>query len=257
MLYDPITKGLLTKYGGLSMTGYYEMANRMVLQLRSLLVAATQVLFPAIAELNEKNSETIYSLYKNSYRILLYIALPFFSAIVAFTPIISHLWIGYYEGSFILFSVVLSFSWFFNTLVGPAYFANLGIGELAWNTVGSVLTAVLNLVLGVILGGLWGGIAVVIAWVLSLITGNLVTLVSYHRKNKIPVSDFFPRENIGIGLASVAVLAISLLVYRLLIDKLSLLGISGVTVFATMAIIAFPLWQHPMRKRLVEACLNR
>jgi len=50
MFYDPITKALLSKYGGPSLVGYYEMASRMILQLRALIVSANQVLVPVIAE---------------------------------------------------------------------------------------------------------------------------------------------------------------------------------------------------------------
>jgi O-antigen/teichoic acid export membrane protein len=51
MLYDPITKALLTKFGGLSLVGYYEMANKLIYQIRSLKVSANQILVPAFADL--------------------------------------------------------------------------------------------------------------------------------------------------------------------------------------------------------------
>lgn len=112
MLYDPITKALLTKFGGLAMTGFYEMANRMILQFRALLVTTNQVLVPTIADLKEKNPEIIQKVYSDSYRLLLYIALPLFSLTITFTPIISQVWIGYYEATFVLFpscSVLVGF----------------------------------------------------------------------------------------------------------------------------------------------------
>jgi hypothetical protein len=42
MLYDPITKGLLVKFGGLDLAGYYEMANRLVVQLRGFIVSVVR-----------------------------------------------------------------------------------------------------------------------------------------------------------------------------------------------------------------------
>ena len=68
MLCDPITKALLSKFGGLSMVGYYEMASRMVGQFRALIVSANQVLVPAIADLKEKTPERIHSVYQTSYQ---------------------------------------------------------------------------------------------------------------------------------------------------------------------------------------------
>ena len=49
MMYEPVTKGLLSRYGGLAMVGYYEMASRMVFQFRIMIVSANQVLVPVIA----------------------------------------------------------------------------------------------------------------------------------------------------------------------------------------------------------------
>jgi len=59
ILYDPITKALLSKFGGLSMLGYYEMASRLVQQFRALIVSANQVIVPTIADLKEKTPERI------------------------------------------------------------------------------------------------------------------------------------------------------------------------------------------------------
>jgi O-antigen/teichoic acid export membrane protein len=250
MLYDPITKALLTKFGGLAMTGFYEMASRMILQLRALLISANQVLVPTIAELQEKDQEIIQKVYKDSYRLLLYISLSFFFVIIVFIPIISQIWIGQFENTFILFAILLAGGWFLNTLTAPAYFANLGRGELRWNTIGHVMIAVLNLVLGWLLGSVYGGIAVVVAWIFSLIAGSVIILVAYHHRHKIPISELFPKENIGLGLASIGGLFISLVLYQLLKNNLSLLVISSIVILVFFAIIGVPIWLHPMQKRL-------
>jgi len=44
MLSDPLTKALLSKFGGLAMVGYYEMAYRMLSQFLAIMVNANQVL---------------------------------------------------------------------------------------------------------------------------------------------------------------------------------------------------------------------
>ena len=70
MLFEPTAKALMAKYGGLNMTAYFEMANRMVIQFRSLLVAANQAVVPRIAALQEREPETVRSTYCESYRIV-------------------------------------------------------------------------------------------------------------------------------------------------------------------------------------------
>jgi O-antigen/teichoic acid export membrane protein len=250
-LYDPVTKSLLTKFGGLEMTGFYEIASRMIIQLRGLLVTVNQVLVPAIADLAEKNPEYIQIVYKDSYRLLVYITLPIFSAVIASIPIISQVWIGHYESIFVIFAILLAVGWFLNTLAAPAYFANLGIGELRWNTIGHVIIAVSNIGLGWLLGSIFGGTAVVLAWVFSLITGSLVIPISYHYRHKIPITELVPKENRVIGLASVAGMSISLLLYYQMNNQLSPPVLATVVALVFSTIVIFPVWLHPMRKRSI------
>ncbi len=253
LVYDPITKALLVKFGGLPMTGFYEMASRMVLQLRALLVAANQVLVPAIADLLEKDQTIIQNLYKNSYRLLLYIALPTFSAIIAFAPAISQIWIGHHENTFILFSTLLAVGWFLNTLSGSAYFVNLGIGEMRWNTIGHLIIAVLNFCLGLILGSVYGGIGVVVAWAFSLIVGSFTIPISYHYRHNIPIIELLPKESGVIGLACIIALSVSLLLYYYLVSRVIFAGTAMIVVFVFFLLVAIPFWLHPVRKPLARA----
>ena len=252
MLYDPITKALLTKFGGLAMVGFYEMASRMILQLRALLVNANQVLVPTIADLQENNQEIIRKVYKDSYRLLLYIALPIFSAIIAFTPLISQVWIGHYENIFVFFSILLVIGWFLNTLTVPAYFANLGIGELRWNTISHLTIAALNLGLGLLLGSIYGGPAVVVAWVFSLIIGSIIIPISYHNRHKISGIELLPKENAPVGFASIIGIFSSLLIYHQLYSKLTPLVMGATLVLIFFFIFWIPIWVHPMRKHLMR-----
>ena len=64
MLYEPTTKALLSKFGGLSLVGFYEMASRLVSQVKSLLVNANQVMVPVIAAALHNNKEEITKIYK-------------------------------------------------------------------------------------------------------------------------------------------------------------------------------------------------
>jgi len=249
MLYDPVTKTLLTKFGGLEMTGFYEMASRMIMQLRGLPIAANQVLVPAIAELVEKDPEVIGKIYRDSYRLLFYVTLPIFSAVIAFTPLISELWIGHFERIFVLFATMLAVGWFLNTLTTPVYFSNLGTGELYWNTIGYLTIAILNLALGVVLGSFFGGIGVVIAWVCSLVIGSLVIPISYHIKYKISMLELVPMENSGVGVASMTGLFISFLLYHQMVNHLTPLILATIVALVFSAILIMPVWSHPMRKR--------
>ncbi len=256
MLCDPITKALLTKFGGLVMTGFYEMASRMIVQVRALLVSANQVLVPTVADLQERNPNIIQSVYRDNYRLMFYIALPFYSIIIALTPLISEIWIGHYETYFVVFSILLAVNLFINTLSVPAYFSYLGIGKLKWNTLGHVIPAVMNVILSFSCGFLFGGIGVVSAWILSSITGSLVIAISYNRIYRIPYSELLPRESMRLAAACFIGVFLALLIYYQFNHTLMITIATIITLISFSIIIITPLWSHPMRRRMMGWIAN-
>lgn len=254
MFYDPVTKALLSKFGGLSMVGYYGMANKIIQQLRALLPSATYALVPTVAELKEKTPHKIKFIYLSSYRLLFYIALPLYSWVILCAPFISKLWIGYYQPTFVFFTILLAIGWFMNILNIPAYFVYLGIGELRWNIMSHLSIALLNAGLGFILGRFYGGFGVVTGWILSLILGSSIVYLSYHIRYKIPFNELFPYKSRIVGL--VCLLSI---LFEFLIFTFSQISYSTNTIllnfvnsiFFSVIIFIF-LWFHPMRKQVLS-----
>jgi O-antigen/teichoic acid export membrane protein len=244
-----VTKSLLTKFGGLHMTGYYEMANKMIIQIRGIVFNANKVLVPAIANLQERQPDIIQGIYLKSYRLLLYMAVPIFTGVVALSPVISRLWIGHYEQLFVSFVVMLAIGWFSNALLGPAFVSNLGMGRLKWNTTSNIVMALMNTVLGFLLGKYIGGSMVVAGWMVSLVTGSLVVIVSYHRTHKISFAELMPKESALMLLASIGALTASGAFYRYE-QKMSPVMLLMCVVLIFMAVMAMPVLRHPMRKSL-------
>ncbi len=260
MFCAPITKVLLSKFGGLSMVGYYEMANRMVQQFRALIVSANRVLVPSIADLQEKNPERIRPVYLTNYNLLFYLALPLYTLIIISTPLISELWIGHYEEVFIIFAILLSTGNFLNTLAGPSYFANLGTGALRWNVIGHITIAILNALLGITFGFLFSSYGVVIAWVLALSFGSAVIYVAYHITNNIPLSELFPKDSRAIAVFYIAILLISLMLQPKINNSVNAITLNILLITAFLFVILIPLYLHPMRRQLmgwVSELLNK
>jgi O-antigen/teichoic acid export membrane protein len=251
VFYDPITKGLLSKFGSLAMVGYYEMVSKMIQQFRALIVSANQVLVPAIADLHERNPEMIKDVYLTSYRLLFYLLLPLYSMIIVCTPIISELWIGYAEEVFILFSILLTIGWFFNTLSVPAYFAYLGIGELRWNVAGHIMIGLLNVGSGFLLGTFYGGTGIVIAWVSALSLGSIMIHLSYHIKNRIPFAELLPKASRIITLVCIVGIFITLKTYYTFNHSVNTNILYGINLVSFSIIVVILLWFHPMRKSLI------
>jgi O-antigen/teichoic acid export membrane protein len=252
MLCDPLTKALMTMFGSLSAVGYYQMASRMVQQFRTLIISANQVVVPVIADLQERNPESVQRLYWDSYRLLFYISVPFYAVIAVLVPVISRMWIGGYEETFVLYSVLLVIGWFVNTLSGPAYFANLGTGDLRWNTIGHVSTALLNIGLGFVLGSLYGTNGVVFGWVCALVLSSLVIIVPCHLQHGIRLRELVPRESVGLVLASLVAVVVTVVLYSQLEGAWSLVALTSALGLLFVLVVIIPAWFHPMRRFLVS-----
>jgi O-antigen/teichoic acid export membrane protein len=242
MLLDPVSKALMTLFGGLSATAYYEMANRMVGQLRALLVAANQAVVPKIAGLHERAPGEIGRMYAENYRVMFFMSLPLYTAVAMLAPLAGEFWIGHYEERFVLFAALFSLAYWINTLAAPAYFVNLGTGRLGWNVAGTVVTTVANAVLGYLLGTLAGGTGVAWGGVLATMTGSGLLLLGYHRDHRISCAGLLPGESRWLLLACSLGLAAAWAVQ----DRGGLAGL------VCLAVIAPAFWVHPLRQRLHE-----
>jgi O-antigen/teichoic acid export membrane protein len=250
VLTDPLTKVLLARFGGLEMVGFYEMASRMLMQLRGLLVAPNQVIVPVIARLHEAQPGRVDMLYRESYQLQAYLALPFYAAIAAVLPAFSRLWLGQIEPTFVLFGLLLTAGWFLNGFINPAYFANLGIGRLTWNTWSHVAIGVLNAALGLAAGLLFGGIGVVAAWVVALVLGSSPVLIAFHRERGLPAVAALPRDLGWMAATSLLAVGIAWTITSALGERLPPLVDVLVAGLVTAVLVAVPVWRHPLRRRL-------
>lgn len=247
---EPVTKALLTKFGGLGMTGLYDLASRLVVTTREILIQANQVLIPTVAGLQESDPAVIPAIYEKSYRLIFYLAVPAFTCIVIASPLVSLVWLGRYESVFIEIVAMLAAAWLVNALSNPAYVVDLATGALRWVTIGCMFTAILNVVLGLVLGKAFGGIAVVVASVSSLILGYAAILVAYHLENRVPFHMLVPPQNMTIvaGSATAAIVFLPFFAGGRVSSLFSApiaVGIPG----ALMTIL-IPMWMHPMRRRV-------
>ncbi|MBA3035687.1 MAG: oligosaccharide flippase family protein [Desulfobacterium sp.] len=179
MLFDPLVKALMSKFGGLEALGYYQMANKLILQGRSLIVEASRVMVPAIAALQKHDIVKATQLFLISYRITFYVAVLFYGLLGIFITTISMLWLGHYQATFIQYALLLNLGWFTNTLIGPAYLANLGTGKLRPNMISHFIMGLCSLLVGIPLGFYYGGVGVVVGTISGLITGSIFLLISH------------------------------------------------------------------------------
>jgi O-antigen/teichoic acid export membrane protein len=246
-----VTKALLAKFGGLAMTGFYDMASRWVFTFRELIVQANLVLVPTVSSLRERDSAAIPRIYLESYRVIFFLAVPAFTFLAVVSPIVSHIWLGRYEPAFVRFVALLAAGWLVNVLSNPAYVVDLGTGALRWVSIGCAATAVLNPLLGYLAGRYSGATAIVAVAALSLSLGYLIILVAYHVENRVSFLQLIPSHSAGLVCAS-ALGVIGFLPYFCSDFGHAMSSAKTISVMALAVLtMILPIWRHPLRKRLM------
>ena len=214
MLYEPITKGLISKFGGLAVLGYYEMAARLVNQVRALIVNANQVMVPVVAHTNSTQKENLKELYNKMMSITFFVNVLLISVLLIFTPIISILWIGHWEPIFVFSMLLLSTSIFVNILIGPAYFSCVGEGNLNLILKSQIMIGILNLILGEVLGYYFSGKGVIVSWAISVAISSFYLFYNYQKEKDIPLTNLFTKYNVILFFVSVLVTIFSFVLYN-------------------------------------------
>lgn len=231
ILYDPITKGLLGRFSGLQSVAYYEMSNRLISQIRNVIVNSNQVLVPVIASSKSTAGNSVENIYIKSFHVVSLVSLVSMVISVASCSYICFYWVGSFSRDFILCTTILSVSMFFNIISGPAYFGNIGEGTLkpllyqhSFLAIANVFLALLLNFFGVLYGSVW-------AWGISLFLASTYMLLYYQRRKKIKFSDVLKREDYGIITFSIIVTI--LFCY---LNNLEIKGISSVFMYLWLRI---------------------
>lgn len=216
LLYEPTTKMLLSKFGGLTLLGHYEMASRMVNQFRSLLVSANQVVIPVVAEtVKTKSKEYMNGFYASMNRVMVLFAFPLATILLILTPFISIIWVGYYEQEFVISSYILIMGYTVNIMSSPAFFSCMGEGHLNIPVASHTSMAIINLLLGWLLGVLLGGYGAILGWGLALILGSALTVFLYDKRINTCLRHLLTGNEWSIIISSALLIVCSLMIFSL------------------------------------------
>jgi len=182
LLVEPLAKILMTRFGGLAATGLFELAYRVTTQLRAPLVAACQVMLPAVAATDPADRPALREINARAGARLRPISVMAFGALLVAWPLVSLFLVGHVDRFLVGVGVVLTLAWFVNTLSAPAYFTLLGQGNASWNLLGHLLTAVLTVVLCSLLGHLIGAAGVAGGYSIAVAAGSMVAIVACRRR---------------------------------------------------------------------------
>jgi O-antigen/teichoic acid export membrane protein len=187
LFVEPLAKILMTRFGGLAATGLFELAYRVTVQFRAPLVAATQVMLPAIASTAPDDHAALREINAVAMRRLRPLSMVAFGGLLVAWPLVSLFLVGRVDTFLVGVGAIFTVAWFVNTLCTPAYFTLLGQGNASWNLLGHVVIAVLTAVLCGLLGWAAGGAGVAIGYGVAIAAGSLVSELAYRRRLAEPV----------------------------------------------------------------------
>lgn len=192
-LFEPLTKLLFGIYADLKFLALFEMANKIVLQARSLGIAANQALVPRFAEnseLKQAKVKTQAYTFKVNQKVALGVSIVTCISIIACSPILSLIMLNTIEPTFLTTITVCCVSWLVNSFSQAAYFSNLGTGTLNGNLLGHLVVIVSNILLGFGLGNFFGFLGVFVAWSVSVALGSFTTMTFFARTNQLKSHEF-------------------------------------------------------------------
>ncbi len=193
MLFEPLVKVLLTSFGGIALTGYFDMANKIIVQFRSVIVAAYGALVPHVAARAQNGAfdiAAIRAIYRQSVGLLLFLLTPYFAIIAAGMPLVLTLWRGHFDAVFLAVALIMLIGWFVNSLFIPAYMIFVATGKLRWNLMAHVAIGGLVLCFGPVAGHLFGGKAILVVASAGLILGLPIVLVPFRRDFDFPWHEY-------------------------------------------------------------------
>jgi O-antigen/teichoic acid export membrane protein len=252
MLFDPVTKFFLTKFAGLGIVGFYEMANKLVLQLRSLIITSSQVMVPAIAGLTELGTLNVKKVYKQMFEVMSLSSIILITYISAFATYISIIWIGRPEKDFVISLSLICAGWFFNIISAPAFFINLATGKLKWNLISQLSIGILNCIFCFFLGIAFGKFYIIAGSALALIISALMLIYFFNKDYNIKVGELFDRYFVTILIASlVIILGTNYIFYH--VNGLVPVYILFACSFLAATVIMFILFlNHPIKDKYIE-----
>jgi O-antigen/teichoic acid export membrane protein len=250
LLFEPMTKLLFVRYGGLASAGYFELAQQLVMKARAVVVESNRVVVPVLAGM-ERSAPEARRFYSRNVRFLTFLLTPFFAGLAVFVPAISEVWIGRYERQFVIMAVALVGAWYVNSLTAPTYFAYLGEGRLRWITMSHVALGLGNAALGLALGPIFGWPGVTAAFVVSLTVGSLVPVWTYHREHHLRLREILPPRDLLLA-ASCAVVAVAAVgIYAMLVAVGARDWIRFLTLLPAAAALVGIVYVHPLAPELI------
>ena len=174
LMFEPACKIVLGNMAGTAVLGTFEMAYRMIYQVRSVAIMALQTTVPAFAELDARKSNELPELFEKVCRTAALATAPLMILSIVAAPFVSSIWIGSINPHFVFLCAALAIGWSINVLSAPAYFLGMADGRIWPNIAGQILSGILAPTAVYILGITSGGLIAALGVAFGKIPGDLL-----------------------------------------------------------------------------------
>jgi O-antigen/teichoic acid export membrane protein len=178
LIIEPLTRLLIGHFGTLHLVGVYEVASRIVVQLRLLVVSATQAALPRMMKAASSGVSASRAVHAFTVRANAWGCITAFSLLALSLPWLLRLVTGRNDHETIVFGLVLLLGWLTNALSAPFFFRNVATLKVRRIWISAFIIAGVNLFAGLTLGAVFDAVGVVIALSLGVALGSVYTMCS-------------------------------------------------------------------------------
>jgi len=133
LLLEPLARYCINSAGGTSAVGLYELAARLAVQLRSLVISATMPLIPVFAASAEATSPVSIAMLNRAQRLISLAALAVALLSGSGAPLLSLVILGDVSAELLAMNALLALGWSMNVLGVVWYLLAQAQGVLRWN----------------------------------------------------------------------------------------------------------------------------
>ncbi len=187
MLLEPFIKIIIARFIGLAEVSYFEIANKIVLQIRSLFERGISAIMPEVSRLSvsARNAKAmIADVMKKIYRVNAFAGLVLFIVLFIIAESILKLWLSenYNIAIAIAFKIVI-LGYLANLISVPIYYYFMGIGKVKYCFYNHAIQAILNclLIIIAILLGCINFTLVTAVYAISIAISAIILMYIYYR----------------------------------------------------------------------------
>lgn len=215
LFYEPIIKGVLSKYSGLSAVSYYEIANKIVQQSKAFINLSVVNLIPKISALSATNqNQRSNSIYYFTSEMDVFVSLTIFLGLLGFSPLFSNFSFGIIDNTFLGLFIALCIANFINALSIPAFYFASAEGNLNILLFGNIII-ISSLFFLIFVFNYLNLPNYIWVWVIALVNGSIYFILKYQNLHSLNYNWLF---NFKIFIVFGLLLIITLTTYYLLIS---------------------------------------